>query len=81
MTLSEKAEIALGEIRKTRPECKSIKHAGKWRGRDIFEDSTDYPDEVPVIGGPTGVVSVSSDGEPMPIFISDITSRDFPELS
>lgn len=81
MTLEEKAELALREIRKTRPECNVIKHAGKWRGKDIFEDDTDYPDEVPVIGGPTGVVSVSSDGKLMPIFMDDIMSRDFPELS
>ncbi len=80
MTLSEKAEIALNAIRKTRPECKIVKYVGKWRGKDIFADDTDYLDEVPVIGGPTGIVSVSSDGEPMPIFMDDIIARDFPKL-
>ena len=79
MTLSEKAELALIEIQGTIPECQSVKFAGKWRKKDIFVDSTEYP-EGTVFIGPMGIASVSDNGKAETITMNDITARDFPDI-
>jgi hypothetical protein len=77
MTREEKAQIALRELKETIPEAISVKHIGVWRGNDVFEDSSEYPEGTMFIG-PSGFVTVSEDGIANTLSIYEVSAPDFP---
>lgn len=78
MTIEEKSKLALKETRRSISKCQKVKYVGRWRGKDVFEDATEYP-EGTVFIGPTGFTTVSDSGETESLSIYDLCEPDFPD--
>lgn len=74
----DKAQIALDFLRSISDEYKSVAFIGRWRGSDVFADSTPREKGAPIAVGLPGAVIVDDDGIARVPLVSDITSSDFP---
>ena len=84
MTIEEKAELALAEIKECNSgfglDCTDVTHIGRWRGMDIFQDTTKPKPGQPLCVGAACAALVRDDGFVRTAGAYDIRHSDFPEL-
>lgn len=75
----DKAQIALESLRSVVSDrYESVALIGRWRGNDVFADSTP-PDRQQFMVGAPGLVLVNDRGDARFPLIEEFTSSDFPE--